>query len=206
VMRPLTGTMKMAMRFELLKRTRRWGHSVSVSGTDLKTWITPKDPTLGQRPGDRWVVKHPVVDLSAPAYYRFKVTFRWTGAKGRVIGRTVRQGPLCYQPELRADLVVTGIQVIPLAADPGFDRYVGTIRNAGRTASGPFRVEFSDGPNGQWSPQFKPVSQLLSHHQTMVSFKGPACSAAAPATITADPDHAVDDANPSNNSMETTCS
>jgi hypothetical protein len=206
VMRPLPATMKLAMRFELLKRTKRWGRSVSLSGSGLKTWITPKDPTLGREPGDKWVVKHPVVDLAAPAYYRFKVTFRWTGANGHVIGKTVRESPLCFQPELRADVEVTGIQVVPVLGNPGLDRYLGTIRNAGRTASGPFRVEFTDGPDGPWSPQFKSISQLLPHHQTMVSFKGPVCSAAAPATITADPDHQVDDANPSNNSMQTTCS
>ncbi len=206
VMAPLPSTMRMAMRFELLKRTKRWGRSVSISGTGLKTWITPKDPTLGSQPGDRWVVKHPVVDLAGPAYYRFKVTFRWTGAKRHVIGTTVRESQLCFQPELRADLDVASIAVNPIVGDPGFDRYVATIRNAGRTASGSFQVEFMDGPDGPWSPQFKPVSQLLSHHRVELSFKGPACSAGAPATITADPTHQVDDANPNNNSLVTTCS
>ncbi len=206
VMAPLPGTMRMAMRFELLKRSNRWGRSVSLSGTGLKTWITPKDPTLGSQPGDRWVVKHPVVDLAAPAYYRFKVTFRWTDAKRQVIGTTVRESQLCFQPELRADLEIASIVVTPIVADPGFDRYVATVRNAGRTTSGPFQVEFSDGPAGPWSPQFKLVSQLLPHHRVELSFKGPACSAGAPATVTADPGHQVDDANPNNNSMVTTCS
>jgi CARDB len=203
VMRPVPDTKRLAMRFELLKRTKRYGRSVSLTGTDLKTWITPKDPTLGSRPGDRWLVKHPVVSLAAPAWYRFKVTFRWTGADRHVLAKTVRESRLCYQPELRADLeVVTPIAVSALAAHPGFDAFVAQIRNAGRTASGPFQVEFTD---GSAAPKFKPVTQLLPHHSVYLRFTGPACSAAAPATVVADPSHQVDDANPANNALESTC-
>lgn len=206
VMRPVPETMKMALRFELLKRTKRSGRSVSLSGVNLRNWVTPSNPTLGSRPGDRWIVKHPVVDLGAPAWYRYKVTFRWTGAHGRVISEAVRESAQCYQPELRADLKVTSIVVHPIPGHPAVYRFVGTIRNTGRTASGPFQVEFADGPNGPLSPQFKPVAQLLPHHQVALSFKGPTCSAAARATIIADPTHQVDDVNPNDNSLSTTCS
>ncbi len=203
VMRPVAGTEKMAMRFELLRRTKRYGRWVSLSGTGLKNWINPKNPTLGSRPGDRWLVRHPVVELVAPAWYRYKVTFRWTGAGGHVLAKAVRQSRRCYQPELRADLqVVSPIGVSALSGRPGFDVFVAEIRNAGKTASGPFQVEFTDGSGAS---KFKPVSQLLPHHRVWLRFTGPACSAAAPATITADPGRQVDDANPSNNSLATTC-
>src|SRR5438270_7459015 len=104
-MRPQPGTQKLAMRFELLKQNRRHGRAISLTGSKLKTWLTPlpKDPTLGTLPTDKWIVKHPVVDLAAPAFYRFKVTFRWSGAGGQVIGRAVRFSPVCFQPELRPD-------------------------------------------------------------------------------------------------------
>jgi hypothetical protein len=203
VMRPITGTERMAMRFQLLKRTRRYGHPVQLAGTDLGSWLTPKDPTLGSRPGDRWVVKHPVVDLAGPAFYRFKVAFRWTDASGRVIGRAVRATPTCFQPERRADIEILGITATPLAGDPGFDGYLAQIRNTGKTATGPFQVEFSDGVPADTA--YKSVTQLLPHHQRGVYFKAPACSAAAPATITADPTQQVDVSTRAHSSMMTTC-
>src|SRR2546421_9294387 len=72
-MRPQPGTQKLAMRFELLKQNRRHGRAISLTGSKLKTWLTPKDPTLGTLPADKWIVKHPVADLAAPALYHFKV-------------------------------------------------------------------------------------------------------------------------------------
>ncbi len=202
VMRPITGTEKMAMRFQLLKRTKRFSRPVALAGTDLNTWLSPKNPTLGSRPGDRWVVKHPVVDLAGPDFYRFKVAFRWTDASGRVIGRTGRTSAMCFQPERRADLEIVGIRVTSLASDPGVDGYLAQIRNAGKTAAGQFNVEYLDGS----TMQEKLIPQLLPHHQRGVYFKEPACSAAAPATITADPEHMVDVSSRAESSMATTCS
>src|SRR5947209_3196826 len=92
VMRPVPGTMKLAMRFELLKRVRRAGRAVSLSGPRLKSWIAPKPsngPAFGSQPGDIWVVKHPVVDLAAPSYYQFRVAFRWFDGAGKVIATSV---------------------------------------------------------------------------------------------------------------------
>jgi hypothetical protein len=205
VMQTLPGTQKLAMRFELLRRTRRKGRPVSLSGRKLKTWITPRpsssSPALGSRPGDRWIVKHPVVDLAGPFYYQFRVTFRWTGANDQPIARAVRTSPICFQPEPRADLRVQDVKVTPVSGQPGVDQYVAEIINAGRTASGRFDVEFSDGATDQTTT----VPQLLARRATRVTFEAAACSAAAPATITADPTGMVDDADPSNNSMTVSC-
>jgi hypothetical protein len=204
VMRPVPGTMKMAMRFELLKRARRRSRPVALTGTDLGTWLTPtKDPTLGSRPGDRWVVNHPVTDLAGPAFYRFSVAFRWTDASSHVIGRAVRTSPLCFQPERRADIQVVAINVTPVAGSSGSDAYVAHIRNTGKTATGPFQVELSDGVPA--NTVYKSVAQVLPHHQRGVYFRAPACSAAAPVTITADPTQQVDVSSRSHSSMTTTC-
>ncbi len=203
VMRPIPGTGKMAMRFQLLKRTKRFSRPVALAGSDLNSWLTPKNPTLGSRPGDRWVVKHPVVDLAGPDFYRFKVAFRWSDVSGHVIGTAVRATRLCFQPERRADLEVVAIQVAPLVSDPGFDSYHAAIRNTGKTASGPFQVQFSDGVSED--TMIRTVQQLPPHHQRVVYFKAPACSAVTPATITADPEHLVDVSSRTNSSMMTTC-
>jgi hypothetical protein len=96
VMRPVSGTQRMAMRFQLLRK--RGATFVEVSSGDLGKWIHPTNPsTLGQRPGDHWSVQKQVVNLAAPAVYRFRVSFRWTGSSGRVLETVVRLSELCDQ-------------------------------------------------------------------------------------------------------------
>jgi hypothetical protein len=87
----------MALKFQLLARAKTHGPSAPVKGGDLGKWLSPRDPTLGRHPGDVWTLEKPVVDLPAPAFYRFRVSFRWSGA-GRVLRLTVRESPTCHQP------------------------------------------------------------------------------------------------------------
>ncbi|MDQ6605509.1 MAG: hypothetical protein M3Z06_03065, partial [Actinomycetota bacterium] len=103
VMRPVPGTQKLELRFELSSRTAGVGVFRQLSGTGLGTWITPTEPTLGRRAGDVWRVHHPVADLSAPAAYRFRVDFRWLGAHGKVLSSATKTSGTCLQPELRPD-------------------------------------------------------------------------------------------------------
>ncbi len=116
-----------------------------MRGGDLNAWVNPTDPTLGRHPDDKWNLIKQVVDLKAPATYRFRVSFRWIGAHGRVLGTATRNGPSCYQPELRPDLQVRTISVKAVPGRPDVNAYVALIRNAGATAAGPFEVQFSDG-------------------------------------------------------------
>jgi hypothetical protein len=100
VMRPISGTQRMAMKFELLQRKphSRTFADVPRGNTDLGTWEHPtKPPTLGSRPGDHWNVKKLVVNLSSPAVYKFRVSFRWLDANGKSLGTVVRQSELCNQ-------------------------------------------------------------------------------------------------------------
>src|SRR5689334_20948876 len=115
VMRPLSGTAKMQMRFDLMRQWKRDGPFRLVRGRLLGSWITPADPTLGQRPGDVWIVNHPVVDLGAPATYRFRVSFRWIDSHGQQLDSAVQSSPNCWQPEQRADLLVRSVSVTSLS-------------------------------------------------------------------------------------------
>jgi CARDB len=200
VMRPLSGTLKMAMRFELLSKTKA-GHPYSpVRGGDLGSWISPSNPTLGQRPGDTWTVNKPVVDLAAPAAYRFRVFFRWTGAHDHVLGTAVKESPTCVQRELRPDLlVVPPIQVQSVTGQPSENRYVATIRNGGATAAGPFEVLFA--PEGKT----RNVAGLGSYSSTRVSFIGPVCTSTSPPIVEVDPNGQVEDYNRANNSLTVAC-
>ena len=189
VMRPLAHTRRMALRFDLLERQRRHGPVTEVTYGKLGKWIYPANKTLGQRPGDQFIVNEPVADLAAPAYYRFRVTFRWTGAHGHVLGSAVRQSAICFQPELRPDLQVVSIAVHPNANNPRRDFYAAVIRNAGKSASGPFAVQFADGT----ATKTRTVASLGPHSHETMTFSGPLCNVASPPTITADPDGQIDD-------------
>lgn len=188
VMRPLAGTQKMAMNFSLVEKANGASSWSAVSGSGLGVWITPSDPTLGQRPGDVWNVPHPVADLYAPARYRFSVRYRWTGDGGRVLGTATRVSAVCRQPELRPDLVVDSIAVTPDRDHAGFDDYVATIDNTGATSAGSFSVELSD----QGTVTDQTVQSLDPRASTEVKLVGAACSAADPPTVTADPSDQVD--------------
>lgn len=201
VMRPVSGTEKMQVKFQLLRRTKRGKPFAPVSGHYLGTWLSPANPTLGQRPGDVWIVNHPVVDLLAPAVYRFRVTFRWFGAHGHVLSTVSRTSSECNQPELRPDLVVQSITPeAPTAGSPG-ERFDAVIRNRGATGAGMFEVQFTDGQVVRTAA----VASLASGATTHKTFAGPVCAAGQSVTVVADPFDMVDDYDRANNTLTLMC-
>jgi hypothetical protein len=201
VMRPVSGTMKMQLKFDLLRRTGIGHPFTRVHGGDLNTWLSPTDPTLGQHPSDKWNLIKQVVDLKAPATYRFRVSFRWLGTKARVLGTATRNSPICFEPELRPDLQVRTIDVRAVTGRTNVDAYIALIRNVGASATGPFDVQFSDGD----VLRTRAVADLAAHSSTKVTFIGPLCTAGT-ATVTADPTDTVDDLNRANNALSVVCS
>ncbi len=201
VMRPLTGTTKLQLKFALLRRTGSGASFRRVRGGDLNAWLDPTDPKLGRHPNDQWNLIKQVVDLKAPATYRFRVSFRWIGPHGRVLGTATRTGPTCYEPELRPDLQVRTISVYAVPGQPNVNAYVALLRNAGATAAGPFQVQFSDGD----VLKTHTVSRLGAHSSIKERFIGPLCTAGT-AAVTADPTHQVDDLNRANNKLQVVCS
>ncbi len=201
VMRPLAGTQKLEMKFELLSRTAGVGASTQLPGAGLGTWITPVRPTLGRRAGDVWIVHHPVAGLSAPAAYRFSVGFRWLGAHGQILDSVTKTTGPCRQPELRPDLLVQSFTVQPVAGHSKIDHYVAKIRNVGATGAGSFAVEFTDGTKTKSAA----VKRLAAHTTRRLQFVGPACDPTAPPSLAIDPQSQVDDYNRSNNTATAVC-
>jgi len=201
VMRPLPATAKIAMRFMLLRRATGARSFRQVAGPDLGNWISPLNPTLGERSGDEWIVDHPVVGLTAPADYRLEVTFRWQDAAGRLLATQVRLSAICSQPLLGPDLLVQSVAVVPIAGKPALDQYVARIANAGASAAGRFQVRFADGSLAQ----SRVVARLKALRTLLVSFSGPACNAASPPTVTVDPGRRVRDLSRSNNTLTASC-
>jgi hypothetical protein len=185
VMRPVPGTEAMAVRFVLLQRPPG-GTFTAVLAPGLGSWISPRPATLGQRPGDVWRVQHPVSNLPAPARYRFRVTFRWTGRHGRVLRSSTLLGPDCAQPELRPDLVVDSVVVRPGSTPKLSNRYLVTIGDLGATGAGPFTVALTDA--GQTVAATVPT--IAAHARSVVAITGPVCQAGG--TVTVDPQEQVD--------------
>jgi hypothetical protein len=205
IMRPVTGTQKLQLKFTLLVKTPGSSGTASVRAGNLGTWLTPKNPTLGQLPGDVWNFSKSVVELDAPATYQFRVSYRWLGAGGRVLATAQRTTKRCLERELRPDLMVSSITVNSLPGQSGqdSDSYVAVIANGGATAAGPFQVEFD--PNDNRSPQTRTIQRLNAKSQRVLTFTGPVCDPSDPPEVIADSAAQVDDLNLSNNTMYATC-
>jgi hypothetical protein len=204
VMRPLPGTEKLQMQFTLLERA---GGSATlqtvVRAGDLGVWISPTNPTLGRRLGDVWELNKSVLNLDAPATYRFRVAYRWIGAHGHLLGSATRLSTVCRQRELRPDLLVKSVSVSSVAGQPLKDLYTAVIANRGATGAGPFEVLFTPGDDS--APKTHTVAFLGAYQARRETFVGPLCNPGSPPTVTADAASQVDDYNRANNTMTVTC-
>ncbi len=141
--------------------------------------------------------------LSAPAYFRLRVTFRWLDASGRRLAAQTLQTPLCHQLELRPDLAVSSIAPpSPVTGSPGEDRYSTEITNRGATRAGRFQVQLTL-PAGHMFTQN--VASLGPGAQRRVQFVAPACADGDPITVTVDPQLRIDDADRTNNTLTVSC-
>jgi hypothetical protein len=203
VMRPVTGTRKLAVKFELLEKVTGSAPQTVVRAGDLGVWIAPTDPTLGRLPGDVWRLQKTVLNLDAPASYQFRVTFRWTGARGRGLGTTVRLSRTCKVRELRPDLLVHSVTVSPITGHPAKQLYTAVIANRGATGAGPFEVLFAPGDSS--SPSTDIVAFLGPGQSRQLSFMGSPCDPAAPPTVTVDAASQIDDLDRTNNAVTVAC-
>jgi CARDB len=194
VMRPLAANQRLAIQFMLGRRRGRAGPFRPVSSKHLNHWITPSQPHLGSNSADVWRVIGQAAKPSAPAYYRFTVKFRWSDNYGKVIARATRVGPICYQPELRPDLLVGAITVAAVAN--GKAAYVTHVRNRGLTAAGPFAVELELGPTVVAT---KTVAGLGPRSSRRVRLIETPCTAGEPVSVIVDPGHQVDEFDRANN-------
>jgi hypothetical protein len=201
-MRPLSGTRKMAIRFELLQRSPGLP-AQEVTGGDLSTWRAPGNPTLGQLPGDVWRLQKSVYNLDVPFTYQFRVSFRWTGAHGKTLGTATRFTHTCRQRELRPDLTVRSIAVSAIAGHPKKNLYTAVIADQGLTGAGPFQVLFA--PGNTSAPTTDTINFLGAGRTRTLSFTGPLCNAANPPTVSADSASQVNDFERSNNVLAATC-
>jgi hypothetical protein len=204
VTRPVPSTVGMQIKFDLLRARRQGGEFrvVKVRRGKLGRWISPPNPTLGQLPGDIWNSIGEVANLPAPAYYRLHVSFRWLGTGNVRLAQTARLSSVCFQPELRPDLVVRSVAIAPLASNPGEDAYDAVIANRGATATGPFGVSLA---TAQTVVDTISIPELGPHRAHRAHLVGPACTSGEVITVTADFAHRVDVYDRSKSALSVVC-
>jgi hypothetical protein len=103
-MTAVPGTARMEIRIDVLERLPGEGQYRTVSAPGLGVW---RDSTPGVK---NYTSFNTVNDLSAPAFYRGAVRFRWLNAKGRPIKSEELRTPRCEQPEAPASTPTTTTQ------------------------------------------------------------------------------------------------
>jgi hypothetical protein len=193
--RATSGSDRMQVRFTLQVREGAAMSWRRVTADGLDEWLSSAPLVT------RYTYAKTVENLVAPATYRMVARFRWVDASGDVIARARAASRRCRQPDLRPDLRVTRITVLP-AADGGSTRYEVAVRNSGRSAAGPFAVGLSA------AAAFAPVRVpgLAPGELRAVAFSGPPCTAGAELVATADADAAVDERDELDNALAVACS
>jgi hypothetical protein len=100
-MTALPGTARMEIRIDVLERLPGEGQYRTVSAPGLGVW---RDSSPGVK---TYTSFNTVNDLSAPAFYRGAVRFRWLNAKGRAIKSEELRTPRCEQPAAPASAPTT---------------------------------------------------------------------------------------------------
>jgi CARDB protein len=201
VMRPVAGTAHMQMRFDLMTSQRRLGRYRTLRGANLGVWLSPRDPTLGTHPDDQWQVPHPVVEPPAPAFYKFRVSFRWLDKDSHRLAQFTLTSGICHQLELRPDLVAQSLTVAP-APMAGQDDFLALVRDQGLTGAGPVEVQLTL-PDG--TKATRQILWLGAHRAREIQFAAPACAAGSTLTLSVDPGMAVDDFDRANNTLTVSC-
>ncbi|MGO9790160.1 MAG: hypothetical protein ACLP8S_11910 [Solirubrobacteraceae bacterium] len=209
VMRPLADTQKLAIEFRLFEKASgatAWTLvSDPVADPHLNIWLSPGIPTLGQRPGDVWNVPFPVAQLAAPAAYRFRVRFKWTGGRGRVLGTAALVSATCRQPELRPDLTVDSVSVNQNQLHPRVEDFAVVIGDLGVTGAGPFMVQLGYTHDQIAAAKEQTVAHIAPHKTRALQFAGLLCDAGSEVTVIADPTDQIDVYSRSQASMTVTC-
>jgi hypothetical protein len=186
----VAGAERIGMRFVLQSRApgARW-RRVRVPG--FSAWHTS---AAGRQ---RYVYTKQVQGLVGPRAYRVRVAFRWVAADGTVVRRARATSAACREPDLRPDLRVAAIGVRDRS------HFAVTVRNTGRSAADPTRVELDLGDGG--APLSAAVPMLAAGGQRTVVLTGRACVRGAVLTATADATDAVEERDESDDALVATC-
>jgi len=190
---------RMEMRFDLERRAPGEAAFTRVEVPSLGVWNRAKPGRSPYRFTQR------VEKLAAPASYRARVSFRWTGPKGarKVVVRRVT--PPCKQPDFRPDLRLVPVGARRVAGTEEAE-YTVEVRNPGKTVAGSqagFDVVLSI--DGVALPATT-VNGLAPGDRRRLTFRGPRCRPGdGSVTAVVDPDNRVDESVETDNSIAVPC-
>jgi hypothetical protein len=193
-MRAARGSERMQVRFSLQVREDALTGWVRVPAEGFDRWLTSLPDVR------RYSYEKTLVNLTAPAAYRTTVRFRWLDADGEIVKSARVTSAACRQPDMRPDLVVRRIEVLP-GPDAATRHYAVVVRNSGRSAADPFAVTLRVGDELGTTA----VLGLGAATSRVVSFVGPACAPGAPLLVTLDPEETVDERDESDNAFAAAC-
>ncbi len=190
---------RMEMRFALERRAPGEARFTPVDVPTLGVWNRAKPGRSPYRFAQR------VEKLAAPASYRARVTFRWTGPKGstKVVRRRVT--PPCKQPDLRPDLRLKAVRAQRVAGTEEAE-YTVAVRNTGKTVAGTqagFDVVLSI--DGVALPATT-VNGLVPGDSRELTFRGARCRPGdGSVSAVVDPDNRVEEADEADNAIAVPC-
>lgn len=184
----------MQMRFELL-RSLNGGPAQRVSLPAWSPWLS----AAPRRPA--YVYRKRVVGLAGPGAYRARITFRWLGARAKVLRKVQIVTPACAQPDLRPNLIPAKA-ITARGAGPGQATYKVPVRNAGATAAGPFSLVMT--VNGVALPAVDVVG-VAAIGRTVVTVTGPRCTPGSGVVLTVDPAGTVAESDEADNTVTVPC-
>ncbi len=100
-MTAIAGTARMQIRIDVIERVPGEAQYRTVNASGLGVW---RDSAPGVK---IYTSFNTVNDLSAPAFYRGAVRFRWLNSKGRTIKAEELRTPRCEQPVAPATVPAT---------------------------------------------------------------------------------------------------
>ncbi len=106
VMRPVAGTQKLQLKFDLLVSEHGGAGDEDLAGGNLGVWLTPKNPTLGPAARRRLELHQVVVRAGRAGGVPVPGLVPLAGPDGKVLGTAQRSARRCSQRELRPDLMV----------------------------------------------------------------------------------------------------
>ncbi len=106
-MAAIPGAVKLEMRIEVLERLPQEALFHTVTSPGLSVWRTAAPGVKTYR-----YLKE-VTNLSAPAFYKAAVRFRWLNAKGKLIRTAELRTPRCAQPAGPAAVHKGGEEPVP---------------------------------------------------------------------------------------------
>src|SRR3954452_17752585 len=189
---------RMEMRFDVYVRTPTDPVWRLVTAPDLGIWNRAKAGTTAYK------FRQKAVNLTAPASYKARVTFRWLGPGKADKTVKVKTSKVCQQTDPRPNLRVVRLDATPLKGSMA--NYQVVVRNTGGSAAtGPNGFDVSLAVDGVTQAPNKNVLGLRPGESVQVNWRAPRCAQAGSVRAAVDPDARIDQSDRADDVLELPC-